>query len=187
VVAGNAFLLLFAAGVLSEADYRMQTSTPAFASFSANPDHVLQSRSGPVTNIYPYSADGTPLEGVLLFDQDGRPLRSETQLWWADRCARQAVPPRAADGGPVEFSYPKRYEVVAPGPGCNPEVARPPVPLPVFAGPDGAAPASQAADPAAGVSPAGVAAPAGSTPEGAASVDPAPEAGELPAGSAPVP
>ena len=40
----------------------------------ANGEYPLLSRYGPVTDVLPYAADGTPLEGVLLYDQDGRPL-----------------------------------------------------------------------------------------------------------------
>ena len=49
----------------------------------------LESPYGTVTNIYPYDSQGNPLENVLLFDQDGRPLRSGTQEWWTDGCRRQ--------------------------------------------------------------------------------------------------
>ena len=112
----------------------------------------LRSPAGPVTNIYPYAADGTPLEGVLLFDQDGRPLRSSHQEWWPDGCARAADHPLAADGVPVEFAYPKRYELASPigqqrysGPhgmasACDEVIRRPPVPLPTFPAAPAAAP-----------------------------------------------
>jgi hypothetical protein len=102
----------------------------------------LQSFSGPVTDIYPYAADGTPLEGVLLYDQDGRPLRPAQQEWFADRCRRVLAQPRAADGVPVPHSFPQQYVLdprgetldgspAAPGQ-CVPERPRPQVPLPVF-------------------------------------------------------
>ena len=96
----------------------------------------LETPFGTVTNIYPYDAQGNPLENVLLFDQDGRPLRSGTQEWWKDGCRRQILHPQAADGGLVEFSYPYRYAaVMAGGPDGNvfltcPEPPRPTVPIP---------------------------------------------------------
>ena len=113
------------------------------------PRYELESPYGPVTNIHPYSSDGKPLSGVLLFDQDGRPLRTATQEWWADGCERVVDHPRAADGVAVEFSYPQRY-VLAPGsggPGCAGAVTPPPVPLPSFA-PAPPAPPAQSAPPA---------------------------------------
>ena len=103
----------------------------------------LLSRHGPVTNIYPYDSAGRPLEGVLLYDQDGRPLRVDFQHWWADRCQREPEFPRAADGVPVEFSYPRKYKVtntaefgeMFDGRPCTAEIPRPPVPIPQFPSP----------------------------------------------------
>ena len=103
---------------------------------------ALQTPAGPVTDIYPYAADGTPLEGVLLFDQDGRPIRVEQQQWFADGCRRVLAQPRAADGVPVPYSYPQQYELdperralgggPAPAGQCVAERPRPDVPLPVY-------------------------------------------------------
>jgi hypothetical protein len=106
------------------------------------PPAGLSSPYGLVTNVYPYGADGKPLEDVLLFDQDGRPLRVAEQEWWPDGCYRIADHPRAADGVPVDFAYPRRYQVATPN--MTPHYAppsrqctagaptRPPVPLPIF-------------------------------------------------------
>lgn len=126
----------------------------ASAADQAFGNHPLMSRHGPVTDVLPYAADGTPLEGVLLYDQDGRPLRVGVQEWWADGCARELEQPRAADGVPVPQSFPQDYELLGPevdiyggsvSPGrCVPDPARPEVPLPVFA------PVEDAADGAAG-------------------------------------
>ncbi|HEX2054515.1 MAG TPA: hypothetical protein VHJ78_12425, partial [Actinomycetota bacterium] len=141
-------LAVWAVALVSEMDQRLQPA-PTFVGLTPEPAYMLSSKHGPVTNIYPYAPDGTPLEGVLLFDQDGRPLRTETQLWWADRCQRQPAYPRAADGGLVEFAYPKSYQLgqVLTGQQCQAEVPRPPVPLPTFPpeGPAPGAPAEQAA------------------------------------------
>ncbi len=101
----------------------------------------MSSRLGPVTNIYPYSRDGQPLDDVLLFDQDGRPLRAAFQEWWPDGCSRTVDHPRAADGGVVEFAHPQRYSLLPQGPvhfagpPCTATPARPPVPLPAFPAP----------------------------------------------------
>ena len=121
----------------------------------ATGEYPLLSRFGPVTDVLPYAADGTPLEGVLLFDQDGRPLQVGQQEWWADGCARVADHPLAADGVPVTFSFPQDYVLqpggmdlygwpVAPGQ-CTAELPRPEVPLPVFPPADPAAGTTTAA------------------------------------------
>lgn len=135
---------------------------------------VLASPHGPVTNIYPYDSQGRPLEGVLLFDQDGRPLRAGSQEWWEDGCTRAPLHPLAADGVPLEFSYPYRYGVTgrsnqavqqdfmeramaertgqdpAATQGCLPEIPRPQVPIPVFPPPataEGTPPPAEGAPP----------------------------------------
>lgn len=110
-----------------------QASSVPLATDRAVGEWPLLSRSGPVTDVLPYAADGTPLTGVLLFDQDGRPLRVGQQQWWADGCLRRPVPPRAADGVAVPFSYPQGYVLQSGGTGrCVTQLSRPDVPLPVF-------------------------------------------------------
>jgi hypothetical protein len=108
----------------------------------ADGEYPLLSRYGPVTDVLPYAADGTPLEGVLLFDQDGRPLQVGFQEWWADNCARVLHQPVAEDGVAVPYSFPQSYVLdplgldlygmpIPPGT-CETDVDRPDVPLPVF-------------------------------------------------------
>jgi hypothetical protein len=136
VLVGNVVLVIFALTLMDSMDHRM---SPASAgTFAAVPEvqspYRLSSQHGPVTNIFPYASDGTPLDGVLLYDQDGRPLRTEAQLWWPDHCDRVPAYPRAADGVSVEFSYPKNYVLTGgfPGQPCRAEIERPKVPIPVF-------------------------------------------------------
>lgn len=134
VLAGNALLVIFALTLMDSVDSRM-ANQPDFASFTGQTQPFrLVSPHGPVTNIFAYAADGTPLDGVLLYDQDGRPLRTDAQLWWPDRCERVAAHPRASDGVGVEFSYPKDYVLTgsAPGQPCLQQPERPNVPIPTF-------------------------------------------------------
>ena len=138
--AGRVFVLALdvavavgALSLLSTVDGRLTQNQQVFIAGPAN-TYALATPNGPVTNIFPYSRDGQPLDDVVLFDQDGRPLRAELQQWWADGCARTVDFPKAADGVPVEFTYPLRYvlrSATQPGP-CEPNLARPPVPLPTF-------------------------------------------------------
>ncbi len=138
--AGRAFVLALdvavvigALSLLSTVDGRLTQTQQVFIAEPGN-EYALATPYGPVTNILPYTRDGRPLDDVLLFDQDGRPLRAELQQWWVDGCARIVEFPRAADGVPVEFTYPLRYvlrSATQPGP-CEPTLARPPVPLPTF-------------------------------------------------------
>jgi hypothetical protein len=133
----NAALVLGALGLLIQSDRLAVTRTVPFP-IPPSSYYDLSSPHDPVTNIYPFSREGAPLDGVLLFDQDGRPLRTAAQEWWADGCRRVAEHPRAADGVPVEFSYPKRYVVAGPYPSaqrCAQTAARPVVPLPTFSPP----------------------------------------------------
>ncbi|HEX2178063.1 MAG TPA: hypothetical protein VHL54_00880 [Actinomycetota bacterium] len=147
VLAGNALLVIFALTLMDGVDSRMSNQAN-FASLSGQSEPFrLVSPYGPVTNILPYAADGTPLDGVLLYDQDGRPLRTDAQLWWPDGCERVAAHPRAADGVGVEFSYPKDYVLTGSPPGrpCLQQPERPNVPIPAFG--DGG---STAAEPSGG-------------------------------------
>lgn len=166
VVAGNALLVIFSLGMMSELDHRM-TRNPQFVSLGTpSPLYDLSSPHGPVTNIYPYSSDGTPLKGVLLYDQDGRPLRSERQLWWADRCERAVSYPRAADGVGVQHSYPKSYLLTGANgtSACDTDGYTPQVPIPTFpaspGNPAGTALPGQAEQQAGGTVPSGEGTPA---------------------------
>lgn len=124
-LAMGALLLLGDAGARTVAVHHFDASTEL--------GYALVSPYGPVTNIYPYSLDGSPLEDVLLFDQDGRPLRVEPQQWWPDGCDRQPRHPQATDGEFVPWVYPQTYVVQDRGiqGGCS-SVRRPAVPLPTF-------------------------------------------------------
>jgi hypothetical protein len=115
--------------------------TPAPA--TAGETYPLMSRYGPVTDVFPYAADGTPLEGVLLYDQDGRPLKVGLQQWWADLCARVVEQPEAADGVAVPNLFPQSYvldpagvdisrSIPRPPDSCTADLPRPDVPLPTF-------------------------------------------------------
>jgi hypothetical protein len=102
----------------------------------------LVSLYGPVTNIYAYTADGKPVTGVLLYDQNGQPLVADgSPDDWPDNCLRILSQPLAADGVPVLNSYPKQFvldpagrsiygDPVVPGQ-CQP-LPSPEVQLPVF-------------------------------------------------------
>jgi hypothetical protein len=149
VVAGGVALALAALVLVQvkadrDEQLRLAASVPQYATNNARAEgaYPLLSRHGPVTDVLPYAADGTPLAGVLLFDQDGRPLHVGRQEWWADDCARVPDQPLAADGVPVTFSYPQDYELDPEGVDrsgwpvsagqCTADLPRPEVPLPVF-------------------------------------------------------
>jgi len=148
VVASGVLLVLASVGVASQvrADLRAHLYASAWAPGPQVPDETypLLSRYGPVTDVFPYAADGTPLDGVLLYDQDGRPLKVGLQQWWADQCARVLDQPRAADGVAVPNSYPQAYvldpagvdisrSIPRPPSSCEQDRPRPKVPLPTFA------------------------------------------------------
>lgn len=129
--AADVALALGALSLLGEAGTR---TVPVHHFDGLEQSYALVSPYGPITNIYPYSLDGSPLEQVLLFDQDGRPLRVERQQWWPDGCDRVPRHPLAADGVPVPWVFPQTYSVRDAGMdrACD-AVRRPTVPLPTFA------------------------------------------------------
>ena len=155
VVAAGVLLVLAAVGVGNQVREALRADlyADAWSSGPQVPDETypLLSRYGPVTDVFPYAADGTPLDGVLLYDQDGRPLKVGKQEWWKDGCLRTVEQPRAADGVPVPNSFPQQYELY-PGnlslttaspmpPGvCVKDRARPDVPLPTFPAAESVAP-----------------------------------------------
>ncbi|HEY1419548.1 MAG TPA: hypothetical protein VGG90_02430 [Candidatus Dormibacteraeota bacterium] len=78
------------------------------------------------TNIYPYSSDGKPLKGVLLYDQDGHPVVLDT----SGKGGVITNVPIGADGLPIPNAYPldqrdPNGQTVLP-----PRVALPPGPTP---------------------------------------------------------
>ena len=150
VITLNVLLALSTFHVAASAPDRLRvTLAPQSTPFAYSP---LASVNGPILNIYPYTAAGDPLQGVLLYDQDGRPLHTRLPLWWADSCPRLLAPPLALDGVPVTFSFPQTYQLdptrprtsglASPAP-CAVSIPRPAVPLPVF----GTAPASPSPTP----------------------------------------
>lgn len=147
VGAAGVLLVLLASGLALDVrdDIRNGLSADAWEPGPQVPDekYPLLSRYGPVTDVFPYAADGAPLDGVLLYDQDGRPLKVGFQEWWADNCARVLDQPAATDGVPVPNSFPQSYELhpsgvsvdgplLEPGAVCDTDVARPDIPLPTF-------------------------------------------------------
>ena len=147
LVAGGVLLGLLGFGVALDAPHAADGDQGVDYAYApvvdqAVGEYPLVSRYGPVTDVLPYAADGTLLEDVLLYDQDGRPLQVGFQEWWADGCARELRQPLAADGVPVPNVFPQAYVVdpagadgfgnpVATGQ-CDATDQRPVVPLPVF-------------------------------------------------------
>ncbi|MCA0145814.1 hypothetical protein [Blastococcus sp. LR1] len=149
---------------LDQATYdHFAASQPTSAAEVPTERYPLLSRYGPVTDVLPFSADGTPLRDVLLFDQDGRPLKVGFQEWWADNCARVLDQPVADDGVAVPNAYPQSYVLdpagvdigrsnPRPADSCAAELPRPGVPLPTF--PADEAPAPVAGEPTEPIAPA---------------------------------
>lgn len=82
---------------------------------------------GPVTNLYPYSLDGKPLDGVLLYDQDGRPY----VLGGKGYGGVLNQYPMASDGQPITNLYPLKQTRLPDGSAVPaPRVALPPVARP---------------------------------------------------------
>ncbi len=99
VAAGNLALLVLALGLFHDSyqDYTWRFS--AYGSPRAEA-YVDSDWMRGVTNIYPYTRSGKPLHGVLLYDQNGDPLRLFPERGYSN------LPPRDAKGRPVIHSYP---------------------------------------------------------------------------------
>ncbi|WP_311215544.1 hypothetical protein [Aeromicrobium sp. WCS2018Hpa-33] len=74
-----------------------ETSTYEMAYIGSGDPAGISLDGSSVTNIYPYDAQGRPLSGVQLFDQDGRALAPALNAE-RDECANDCVDGIAADG-----------------------------------------------------------------------------------------
>lgn len=93
-----------------------------YPSYDAVPA-VLSGPFGEVTNVYPYDADGRPLEGVYLLDQEGRPLAT---MVCPDGCDEFAFPMHR---GPYGAPQPTpRAPVLLPGAAPRPNPKATPSP-----------------------------------------------------------
>ena len=102
----------------------------ALASMSTAPSWVDYQTAGmpdayassPITNIYPYTADGRPLDGVLLYDQDGKPISLKPGDYGVITDY-----PMADDGLPITNEYPLTQTGFDGSKVTPPRVAIPPV------------------------------------------------------------
>jgi len=95
--AGNAMVAL--SGLIALGS---MSTLPTWAdTYSANSGMPDAYAPGPITNIYAFTVDGRPLESVLLYDQDGRPLVID-----ASGYGIISNYPAAADGQPITNEYP---------------------------------------------------------------------------------
>lgn len=100
--------------------YWAQTAGPGVSElYTGSPDAYAM---GSLTNIYAYTLDGRPLDSVLLYDQDGRPLVL------AGKGFEPATQyPVAADGQPVTNEFPLKQTHADGTPVLAPRVALPPL------------------------------------------------------------
>ncbi|HEY0869853.1 MAG TPA: hypothetical protein VGD55_05625, partial [Acidothermaceae bacterium] len=101
VVAGN----VIAVALLWPALSGLNNQTYIVDSGQSVPTDGLYNNGNQVTNIYPYDAQGQPLDHVRLFDQDGEPLLRVND-----------VPAIAVDGVPVATPAPSAYANEYPQP-----------------------------------------------------------------------
>jgi hypothetical protein len=148
-VVGNgvlAVLTLIAVVAVADAPSEAQATSEAFA---PGIDRTLQHEDGtPITNIHPYSPAGEPLAGVLLYDQDGRPI---------DNLAEHTgdgleVVPVPVSPPPPSNAFPQEQQVVTydvhgvPVPvGPTPTPTSTPVPTPTAPPSEGPAPGPEPA------------------------------------------
>lgn len=101
IAVGNVVAVVALLPVLAAADSSSSRYYPDDA-YSAGPydSRGISLDGQSVTNIYPYDAQGQPLEGVQLFDQDGRALAPALD-WNRDECADCEANIDAEGKGPV--------------------------------------------------------------------------------------
>jgi hypothetical protein len=89
----------------------------ALGSGESYPPYLQHSDGSPITNLCPYAADGSPLFGVLLFDQSGRPIEELAPLDevygepYAEDVPRPSPQPSVAV---VSNSYPRPEQIPDP-------------------------------------------------------------------------
>lgn len=115
-VAGNAALGLLAVISL----IGVQQRTPAVYAGSTSPDYTVNSGGTlsradgtPITNIYPYSAAGRPLSGVLLYDQDGRAVDNLSPTTGDGQPLVRVVP--SGSPPPPANAYPQQQRLATDG------------------------------------------------------------------------
>lgn len=127
-LAGNGLLALLAVVTLIGVQQRAQpvyasgdTSVPGY-----NPGGTLTRQDGsPITNIYPYTAAGQPLTGVLLYDQDGRALDNLSPTTGDGQPLVRVVP--SGSPPPPANAYPQHQRTATDG---DPGLATPEPPVP---------------------------------------------------------
>lgn len=113
VTAGN----LFAIAMVVPAVLALGDSTSYSQGVTTIPPGLVNNGS-PVTNIYPYDAQGHPLDNVRMFDQDGQPLAPSGDVTTVDAGGTVIIPTASANAIPNE--YPVPYTVTIYGPDGTP-------------------------------------------------------------------
>jgi hypothetical protein len=133
VALGNAGLGLFAVLMLLElgaGEAYDDQYHPEYVTTYSEPALGLRVNGKEITNIFPFDADGKPLQGVHLVDQDGDPVVATRN----DDPNLEARLPLDGDGNEVENRYPQVQQQLDPAtgqrvPGPTPEFHPPPGPV----------------------------------------------------------
>jgi hypothetical protein len=180
VLAGNVLAVVMAPvaadAALSPRWYPVETQT-----FVEPPSEGLYLDGFPVANLFPYGPDGSPLTGVRLLDDRGRPVTTgeDIRSFPAGDGWTTLVPSTGPDGEPAWNAYPlqeSRSAVPGTRPGPGDRVTDAPLPEPTLQPMPGATAAPTATSgPAAPASPAPTASPASTaSPAPTASASPTP-------------
>ena len=108
VIANTGLGLATVIAVVGLADRSDIASAEPVSYDNGQPAVLTHDDGAPITNIHPYSSTGEALTGVLLYDQDGRPI-DDLAGWTADGHAVEPVP----DAPPQpDNAYPQQRQVV---------------------------------------------------------------------------
>lgn len=134
--AGNTVAVIVALGVVNTfTSYGAWSTRTVYVEGSSRPLQ-LSAPGGAVTNIYPYASDGTPLAGVLLFDQDGQPIEAWSSSGpWRTYFPVDANEQEIRNAYPLDQRHDEGYSAFPSTPVDRPRVPLPPMPVPAVDGP----------------------------------------------------
>lgn len=87
-----------------------------YVSESSGPEYLSHAGGATISNICPYSSNGTLLSGILLFDQDGRPIDDAAPVYSVEGYPIDPLQPQIANAYPRDFTGIERGRFYPYGP-----------------------------------------------------------------------
>ena len=124
-----AVIALLASGFAASGGGSYAVVEEPYGSFGPAPGSLAHEDGTPITNIFPYDAQGQPLSGVRLYDQNGRPITNMSN-YGEDGEVIDRTYPVEPNGLRVRNAYPQELTIVDEfgGPPTRIPAPVPPVP-----------------------------------------------------------